>query len=69
MKNLFTFANYEPTDEAINRAVRLFQRYSRFTQRNNKTVKEISEQEGRAMVAAVLDGVPKTKPKGQATCI
>jgi len=64
-KSILPFANYEPTDEAINRAVRLFQRYSRFTQRNNKTVKELSEQEGRAMVAAVLDSVPKTKPKGQ----
>jgi len=64
-KSIIPFANYEPTDEAINRAVRLFQRYSRFTQRNNKTVKEITEQEGRAMVAAVLDSVPKTKPKGQ----
>jgi hypothetical protein len=64
-KSIIPFANYEPTDEAINRAVRLFQRYSRFTQRNNKTVKEISEQEGRSMVAAVLDSVPKTKPKGQ----
>ena len=64
-KSILPFANYEPTDEAINRAVRLFQRYSRFTQRNNKTVNEISEQEGRAMVAAVLDSVPKTKPKGQ----
>jgi hypothetical protein len=64
-KSILPFANYEPTDEAINRAVRLFQRYSKFTQRNNKTVNEISEQEGRAMVAAVLDSVPKTKPKGQ----
>ena len=64
-KSILPFANYEPTDEAINRAVRLFQRYSRFTQRNNKTVNEITEQEGRAMVAAVLDSVPKTKPKGQ----
>ena len=64
-KSIIPFANFEPTDEAINRAVRLFQRYSRFTQRNNKTVKEISEQEGRAMVASVLDSVPKTKPKGQ----
>ena len=64
-KSIIPFANYEPTDEAINRAVRLFQRYSRFTQRNNKTVKEISEQEARSMVAAVLDSVPRTKPKGQ----
>ena len=64
-KSIIPFANYEPTDEAINRAVRLFQRYSRFTQRNNKTVNEITEQEGRSMVAAVLDSVPKTKPKGQ----
>ena len=64
-KSIIPFANYEPTDEAINRAVRLFQRYSRFTQRNNKTVKEISEQEARSMVSAVLDSVPKTKPKGQ----
>ena len=62
-KSILPFANYEPTDEAINRAVRLFQRYSRFTQRNNKTVKEISEQEARAMVKSVLDSVPKTKPK------
>ena len=64
-KSILPFANFEPTDEAINRAVRLFQRYSRFTQRNNKTVKEITEQEGRSMVAAVLDSVPKTKLKGQ----
>jgi len=64
-KSIIPFANYQPTDEAINRAVGLFQRYSRFTQRNNKTVKEITEQEGRSMVASVLDSVPKTKPKGQ----
>ena len=64
-KSIIPFANYQPTDEAINRAVGLFQRYSRFTQRNNKTVKEITEQEARSMVASVLDSVPKTKPKGQ----
>ena len=64
-KSILPFANYEPTDEAMQKATKLFQRYARFTQRNNKTVSELPEQEARAMVRNVLESVPKTKPKGE----
>ena len=36
-KSILPFANYEPTDEAMQKATKLFQRYARFTQRNNKS--------------------------------
>ena len=64
-KSILPFANYEPTDEAMQKATKLFQRYARFTQRNNKTVSELPEQEARAMVRNVLESVPKTRPKGE----
>ena len=64
-KSILPFANYEPTEEAMQKATKLFQRYARFTQRNNKTVSELPEQEARAMVRNVLESVPKSKPKGE----
>ena len=64
-KSILPFANYEPTDEAMERAASVFKRYSRFTQRNQKTVKEITDQEAKAMVRSVLDSVPRTRPKGE----
>ena len=64
-KSILPFANYEPTEEAMQKATKLFQRYARFTQRNNKNVSELPEQEARAMVRNILESVPKSKPKGE----
>ena len=64
-KSILPFANYKPTDEAMERAAKVFQRYSRFTQRGQKTVREITPQEARFMVQNVLESVPKTRPKGE----
>ena len=43
-KSILPFANYEPTEEAMQKATNFFQSYARFTHRNNKTVSELQEQ-------------------------
>ena len=59
-KSIIPFANYKPTDQAINNAMKIFKRYGK-----KATGKRLTNQEARYMVDKVLQTARQSNPKTQ----